>query len=139
MLSLDKFYISLRLMHYSLPYSLSNIFAPVGLSDRFWISSILHSRLHSAAMVTRGFWNVHRGGKYLPIISLSSPLANSISTTGKWYQIYQTRGRISSPGDKFTYLTMKRLQDGFTKSGKAMTIPFLFPLRQNLDYVYALA
>ncbi|KAL3417194.1 hypothetical protein PVAG01_11194 [Phlyctema vagabunda] len=69
-------------------------------------------------MVTRGFWNVHRGGK--------------------WYQIHQKRGRISSPGDKSTYLTMKDFQDDITKSVKAMPIPFPFPLQQNLDYVYTL-
>ncbi|KAL2067821.1 hypothetical protein VTL71DRAFT_15917 [Oculimacula yallundae] len=69
-------------------------------------------------MVTRGFWNVHRGGK--------------------WYQIHQKRGRISPPGDTSTYLTMKNFQDGITKPDKAIPIPFPFPLRQNLDYVYTL-
>ncbi|TVY35097.1 hypothetical protein LSUB1_G006633 [Lachnellula subtilissima] len=69
-------------------------------------------------MVTRGFWNVHRGGK--------------------WYQIYREIGRISSPGDRSTYLTLKGLQDGSTQLDKATPIPFPFPLQQQLSYVYTL-
>ncbi|XMA12312.1 hypothetical protein WAI453_005103 [Rhynchosporium graminicola] len=69
-------------------------------------------------MVTRGFWNVHRGGK--------------------WFQIHQKRGRISSPGDITTYSMVKDFQDGITKAHNAIPIPFPLPLRQNLDYVYTL-
>ncbi|KAF4633238.1 hypothetical protein G7Y89_g4883 [Cudoniella acicularis] len=69
-------------------------------------------------MVTRGFWNVRRGGK--------------------WYQIHQKRGRISPPGDTSTYLTVKDFQDSITKLDKAILVPFPLPLQQNLDYVYTL-
>ncbi|TVY18368.1 hypothetical protein LARI1_G004770 [Lachnellula arida] len=69
-------------------------------------------------MIPRGFWNVHRGGK--------------------WYQIHRTTGRISSPGDTSTYLTLRRLLDGDEQLSKATPIPFPCPLQRNLDYVYTL-
>ncbi|KAH7348784.1 hypothetical protein BKA65DRAFT_536731 [Rhexocercosporidium sp. MPI-PUGE-AT-0058] len=81
-------------------------------------------------MVTRGFWNVQ--------------------SRGKWYQIHHAGiGRISSPGDPLTYLTLQSLKEAHLKDdiinlkggrGGAVPvrIPFPFPLKGNLDYVYTL-
>ncbi|KAH6711997.1 hypothetical protein BKA61DRAFT_657494 [Leptodontidium sp. MPI-SDFR-AT-0119] len=69
-------------------------------------------------MVTRGFWNVRRGGQ--------------------WYQIHEKRGRISSTGDASTYTNARRLQDNLTEADRAVPIPFPLPLQQNLNYIYTL-
>ena len=55
--------------------------------------------------------------------------------SGKWHQIHQKIGRISSPGDRSTYLKLKGFQDGIGELDKARQIPFPFPLQQNLNYV----
>lgn len=65
-------------------------------------------------------------------------LTYSRSDLGLWYQIHQKRGRIKSPGDTSTFLTLQHFQNGIKKSDKAMSIPFPLPPRQNLNYVYTL-